>query len=323
MSSESLIYEISLPSRVYEYEYKDFIKLVSAGNGKEHVRVNFERLTYSTPIANIFLIIKVKEWIRNGQKVEFIYHKKCNAFKYLQRIDFFEHCGITIEEDFIRHDSSGKFVPIKSLQNSNIGQLSTEIAECIAPELSEEMDTTKTGFFDCIEYSVSELGNNTVQHSLCKLSLVNAQYSEYKDFIRVAIVDNGIGIKESFFRTGSPHQVEIETHMDAIHKALESETSSKTHLSSWGESVNAGVGLTLLKSLAEKIDGTFTIFTGNAYYSLNDEELFDESLSFEGTLCCFTFKRSKIIDFHNLLYDTKKDIGLIKETNKAVEALFI
>jgi len=305
---------ITLPSRIYEAESKDFIKLVSAGNNHDYIRIDFIRLTYITPLASIFVIIKVYEWNNVGKKVDFINHQKCNSFKYLQRINFFTLCGIALDENFIRHDSSGRFVEIKSLGKSDIGELSTEIAECIAPELSDEFDSDKLGFFNCIEYSVSELGNNTVQHAQAHASFVNAQYSKHHDLVRVAIIDNGIGIKESFFKNGSPHMHSITTHLSAIYKALEPETSSKKHLNTWGESVNAGVGLTLLKFISEKIDGSFMILTGNAYYSLNDQEEFDEDLSFNGTLCSFTFKRSEIQNFNNLLYNIKKEIGLIPNT---------
>ncbi len=310
------MYQIDLPARVYEDSYKDFIKLVSSGNSHEHIRFDFQRTSYLTPLANIFLIIKVIQWNDNGKKVDFTNFKNCSSFKYLQRINFFKICGIEIEEDFIRHDSTGKFVEIKSLKSCDIGELSTEIAECIAPELVDEIDSNKLGFFNCIEYSISELGNNTVQHAQSTNSYINAQYSEYPDLIRVAIVDNGIGIKESFFINDSPHKESIITHLDAILKALEPEASSKKHLNIWGESPNAGVGLTLLKSISEKINGTFIMFTGNAFYSLDEEEIFDEELAFQGTLCSFTFKRSDIQNFNNLLYEIKKDLGLIPNTNK-------
>jgi CRISPR/Cas system CMR-associated protein Cmr5 small subunit len=315
---------LKLPTRVYESGSKEFLKLISSGNGKEHVRIDFENSTYLTPLANVFLIVKILEWNNNKQKVDFINHKTCNNFKYLQRINFFDNCGIKLDEDFTRHSSSGKFVEIKSLKKCDIGELSTEIAECIAPELSNEFDSNKLGFFNCIEYSISELGNNTVQHAQASNSYVNAQYSSYPDLIRVAIIDNGIGIKESFFLNNSPYSETIITDLDAILIALEAEKSSKTHLNLWGESVNAGLGLTLLKSISEKINGTFIIFTGNAYYSLDEQELFDETLSFKGTLCSFTFKRSEILNFNNLLYDIKKEIGLIPNTlNIEHEELFI
>ncbi len=315
---------IPIPTRVYEADNKKFIILVSSGNGKEHVRVDFQNVAYLTPIANLFLIIKVVEWNRNKQKVEFINHEACPSSQYLQRIDFFKSCGIELEENFKRHSPNGKFVPIKSLGTNDIGDLSTEVAECIAPGLSDEDEPEKLGFFNCIEYSVSELGNNTKQHAKSTVSYINAQYSEYPDLVRVAIVDNGIGIKESFFVNDSPHQEAISTHLDAIHKALEPETSSKTHLNIWGESVNAGVGLTLLKAISEKIDGTFTIYTGNAFYSLDDEEILDGDLFFQGTLCSFTFKRADILNFNNLLYEVKQDVGLIPNTIKIEhEELFI
>lgn len=302
---------IKLPSRVYENNYKDYLKLISEGNGHSHIRIDFQDVTYLTPLTTIFLITKIYEWNKSSQVVDFINFTTCNAFKYLQRMNFFSLCGITLDEDFLRHSSKGKFVEIKSVRNSDIGELSTEIAECIAPELKDEIDSKKLGFFNCIEYSISELGNNIVQHAQSTNSFVNAQYTEYKDLIRVAIIDNGIGIKESFFVNNSPHKDFINSHLDAINKALEIETSSKTHLNIWGESSNAGVGLTLLKSIAEKIQGDFIIFSGNGYYSLEEQELFEENLSFNGTLCSFTFKRTDIQDFNTLLFEIKKDIGLI------------
>lgn len=313
---------ITIPERVYEEGYKTFIKLVSAGNGKNEVEINFEKVKYLTPLAILFLLIKVSEWTLNHQKVNFMNYESCTIFSYLQRFNFFEILEMKFEENFKRRDSAGKFVPIKSLKSCNIGDLSTEIAECIAPELVDEIDSNKTGFLNCIEYSISELGNNTVQHAECTSAFVCAQYNEVNDLIRVAIVDNGIGIKESFLRNNSPHNEYINTHLDAIHKALEPQTSSKIHLQLWGESQNAGVGLTLLKSISKKIGGTFVLFSGNGYFSLSDEEQFSDDLNFNGTLCSFTFKRADINNFNNLLFDIKKELRLIPIIEKNIEDLF-
>jgi len=116
-----------------------------------------------------------------------------------------------------------------------------------------------TGPYDTIEYSISELANNVVQHSQSD-GFVLAQKYPKEGIVRLAISDYGIGIRESFEMNSPPEWKSEWDDLQTIKHSLKTKISSKIHLTSgWGEPVNAGVGLSLLQELARVTNGDFVI----------------------------------------------------------------
>lgn len=157
------------------------------------------------------------------------------------------------EERFHRRAPEARFVPIKGIGNGGDGfslatdNISTEVADCLAPEESkyyeevdvEDYEEERTGLYDYIEYAVSELARKVLNHSR-QNGFIATQYASRSDYVRLAIADYGIGIKESF--RGTEHWQEGFTDVDAIKKALEPEVTSKSINQTIGYSNNAGKG---------------------------------------------------------------------------------
>lgn len=311
---------ILLPSQIFEYSLLQLIQLLGSENDAEHIIVDFSHVNYYVPGAIVALITKFHRWHSEGKKVTARNIKQSPAYKYLQRIDFFSNCGIDLEEDFYRHPSAGRFVPVSRI-TYDTDSLATEIATCMEPILANSDDIEVTGPFDYFEYSISELGNNAIQHSK-GTGFASAQYTPTSDYIRVAVADTGIGIKNSFSENASPHYLPDINDVGAIKIALTPEVSSKTHLHGWGSSPNAGVGLSLLWHTVHSLNGKFAIISGNGYLSTDTEHSLNDNESFKGTLCTFMFKRSMLKNFNELLNKTKIELGLAKNSND-FEDLFI
>jgi hypothetical protein len=136
------------------------------------------------------------------------------------------------------------------------------------------------------------------------------------DLIRVAIADYGIGVLRSFAENNSPFWKPDLIEAEAIALALQPRVSSKSHLTTaWGESINAGVGLTLLREFCSLTDGYFFMASTNGvcFQSAGDKSLNQASLrsSFHGTLCALSFTRAKIRNFSELLHTAKQAVGLL------------
>lgn len=314
------MHNIKLPSQVFEYSLFQFIHDLGNANNAEHVVVDFIYVNYYVPGAIVALVTKFHRWLADGKKVSLNNYKECPAYKYLQRIDFFSNCGIILEEEFQRHPSEGRFVPISKI-GYNIEKLSTEIATCMEPSLADSDDIEITGPFDYFEYSISELGNNTMQHSN-GVGFACAQYTPSSDFIRVAVADTGIGIKNSYIESGSPHYSHGLDDLGAIKLSLKPQVSSKMHLHGWGGSPNMGVGLSLLWDTVHKLKGKFAIVSGDGCLSTDANTIMEASNAFNGTLCTFLFKRGALSNFNSLLSSSKTDLGLTKNQNN-LNGLFL
>lgn len=294
----------------------------------DSIVIDFQYVRFYIPGALVALLARIHKWRLQKKQVRFINIETCPAFQYLQRVDFFSNCEIPLEEQFTRRDSTGRFVAIKRIGRGGgalPGPVSTEIAKCIDPGLADSWESEETGLLDYVEYSISELATNVVQHSL-GYGFISAQYNEKWDRVRIGIADCGIGILQSFAASNSPHWHDGMTDFQAICKALEPKVSCKSHLPTpWGYSINAGVGLTLLKSLASTLGGTFCIASYSGYYSVtgavaNSISLPPDAL-FEGTLCAISFQRTKVTNFNTMLYAAKTAVGLF-DNNRDISGMF-
>lgn len=237
-----------------------------------------------------------------------------SLLRYMQRMDFFKVAGLDLVEDFVRHEAQNRFMPIKKIGvNGEIRteRIATSIADCIVPEEAHETDPDKTNTYDCVEYSVSELMNNVIQHSSAS-GYISAQYYRRTDHIVVAVSDGGIGIRESFEESGSPISASMHDDLSALQKALEPTVSSKTHSAmSWGGTENAGVGLTLLGDIARQSGGYFLVCSGDAYANNQGTRNLSRG-RYQGTFGVFAFRKSKMkSSFSKYLDKSKTNAGLI------------
>lgn len=287
------------------------------------VQVDFQNMQFYDMAVLVGLAAKFSSLSNQNKRVRIVNFEQAVPFKYMQRMGFFELGGINIEESFQRHSANNRFVEMKRIgQNCEIdtAKISTEIADCIAPDQKNEYDPKKTGYYDCIEYSVSELMNNVIQHSR-RDGYIGAQYYENTDKTQIVIADMGIGIKQSFIETDSPYSDKVPTDKAAIKLALEPKVSSRTHgIYTLGGPENAGVGLPLLKEVALNSGGEFVIISGNSCFKNNN--WFFLKNGFNGTFVSCSFIRSKMNNFDDLLEDAKIKSGLHKKAQTDFSKMF-
>ena len=127
--------------------------------------------------------------------------------------------------------------------------------------------------------------------------------------VRIAVADNGHGIRQSFIDAGLPWSYGL-SDVAAIRKALEARESSK------GEPVNQGVGLTLVAGLARHTKAWILIVSGTGIVQMApDGQAKEGSLPpgcfYHGTLVTLTFLHGKLQDFYTLLDAAKQEAGLL------------
>ena len=317
---------ISLPRTVFESNLEELLRRLGRGNQSEDVIVDFSHVSFLIPVAMVAILAKFRSWKDGGKRVRINGHNTCPASDYLKRINFFKNCGLDLPESFKRHDSAGKFVEIIGIgrgSGEKVDLVSTRVAECVAPDLADTDDIDESGPFDYLEYGVSELATNLIQHSKSS-GFITAQYTPKTDTVRIGIADYGIGIRRIFRDNASPHWSESMSDLEAIDAALKSQVSSKTHLApSFEESINAGVGLTLLHEMSRQTSGNFVMASGNGYRTLTSGAELGDDQSFQGVVCGLSFTRSKVKNFFTELELAKRSAGLLSGPDDPFEELFI
>ncbi len=314
---------IHLPAYAYEKDLPDLLDRLGTGDAAGEITVDFSVVTFWTPGALVLLLAKVEFWRGQKKGIAFQNCNECPAFRYFQRINFFSFCGLELPEDFRRHDAGSRFVELRRIggeHSASVEELSTDIAYCISPEAAQESDPEQSGLFDLLQYSVSELALNVTQHAKAP-GFAMAQYMPRTDLVRVGIADYGIGVLRSFAENGSPLSKPDWTDADAIVTALQPKVSSKLHLRSpWGEPINAGMGLTLLKELCIQTGGNFFLASGNGVFlqlaGNGQPQIKMLPSCFQGTICVLAFVRGRISNYPELMHKAKQSLGLLPSGEK-------
>lgn len=271
------------------------------------VEIDISELQRVLPASMVSLVAIVDLWRRQGREVRFTGISECPILSYLQRMDFLSSCGVELPESFLRHDSKGRFVPVKRVIQQT-DQMAQEVASCLAPG-GEEFDHPHAGLFDMITYVLTEVGNNIRQHS-SGTGYAAAQVNRDEGFIRMAFADNGMGILKSFQMVEAPWSIDA-TDAEAIAKALESRVSCKA-----GEP-NEGVGLTLVSRLVSMMGGALLVVSGSGMAKFfigggRSLETFPDDASYQGTLVAMSFPEKAAKRFAKFLKEAKIDAGILQ-----------
>jgi len=313
---------LKLPAVVYDDGLSDLLTRLGWVErlDAETINLDFQNVSFYMPGALVTLLVTVHRWCDAGRKVMFVNAEAAPAFRYLQRMDFFQLSGIALPENFVRHEEAQRFVTLRRVgpgQAGGVDRLCQEIAGCIFPREATLDDPEKTGPFDVLEFVASELINNIIQHARGP-GYVAVQHYPQRGLICLGIADGGIGIRQSFEETNPEFWDPEMSHLDAVRTALQPRASSKVHLASgWGGRINEGIGLSMLREIAIGAAGVFTLASGTGFYQMDrlvprplpvETELLENC---QGTLCSVVLCKQKLGNHQQILLDAKNRLGLL------------
>ena len=281
-------------------------QLGSVAELEPEIVLDFSTVRRVSPAGLVALVATVKRWQGSRpRRVRFEGVEQCPIVGYLQRMDVLRMCGVELAEAFERRPPHGRFVPVQAIVD--VDAMSRDVAACLAPG-GDDYDNPLSSVYDLTAYVLGELGANVRQHSR-GAGYLSAQASAPEGLIRLAIADNGRGVRQSFVEAGLRWSLEMSDSA-ALRKAIEPRVSSK------GEPVNQGVGLTLVTGLARLTQAWLLMASGRGLLQMNPDGAIHESLMpdgsrYNGTLAALTFRRDKLQEFAILLHEAKQEAGLL------------
>ncbi len=301
---------IPLPPRVFEDQLPHLLRSLAVGDGHEEVSIDISEVKFLTPAAIVAVLARCHGWMARGGRIFLRGAHECENLRYLQRIDFLRHLGIDMEEDFHRHPTADRFVPIQALTfaRGNVDVISSEITRCVLPN-SEPSDDV----YGMMQYATGELLSNAKYHSGGK-AFVCAQVFPQRNLVRIAVADDGQGIRGSFVNT--TREADAATPDDAIRLALQPGVSSanlRPVPQPYGGRSHRGVGLTITRILAAQALGELTISTESGWFrERHGQELPPQSpgVSFPGTLVAVSLHRDHIADYAAMHATAMAEIGM-------------
>lgn len=286
--------------------------LVLLNQAEEHpsIVIDIASVKFLTPSAIVAVLARCHRWKRQGKEISLSGTESCEALRYLQRIDFLAHLGVDIPENFIRRDAAARFVPVQTLNfaSGSVDQIASEITRCTLPNLLPWDDE-----YQMLEYAAGELLSNAKYHSGGR-AYVCAQFFQQTNLVRIAVADDGIGIRQSFMNTS--REEEAETPDAAIRLALQPKVSSpllRKNLNPYAGQNHRGVGLSITRILAKEAGGQLSIATEDGWF----DELHGKELPrprypvyFPGTLVSVSLHRDHIADYAAMHAKAMTEIGM-------------
>lgn len=203
---------------------------------------------------------------------------------YWVRMDLFKQCQQQ-EPDLQRNDQSGSLLEIQCLQGrQDVGQVADRISHAIAgqtPGYTEETQPDEmTGFLphELVEYNLRYMFNELLENALThgrrhgydsSKVWVACQYYKARDLIRIGIVDTGCGFRQSLLS----HPQMPQTDEDAIRLALQPCISCNRDVGIMDDSVNEGIGLTVVQRMVKDVGGAMVLLSGQSVLEISQDEL--------------------------------------------------
>lgn len=303
------LHRIQLPARVFEEQLPILLRKLQDGDLHDSVQIDISRVKFLTPAAIVAVLARCHAWRREGKAISLAGASSCEALGYLQRVDFFRHLGIEMDERFTRRETADRFVPVRSLNfaSGNVDEVASEITRCILPGTHPEDDV-----YRALQYAAGELLSNAKYHSGGR-AFASAQFFPARNLVRVAVADDGMGIRRSFENTS--RESDAHTANDAIRLALTPGVSSallRPLSQPYGGQNHRGVGLSITRILAKQA-GRLTIATEDGWF---DEEYGAEipqtgaCHQVAGSLVAFSLHRDHIADYPAMHADAMREIGM-------------
>lgn len=303
-------HRIALPPRVFEEHLPKMLGLLRTGDDFTSITIDISNVRFLTPAALVTILACCHRWRQEGKALSLAGTGQCESLGYLQRIDFLRHLGVELDEDFRRRPEANRFVPVRSLTfaSGSVDQTASEITRCVFPDAHVDDDV-----FQALQYAAGELLSNAKYHSGGR-AFVCSQYFPERSLVRIAVADDGQGIRRSF--EGTTRETDADTAANAIELALEPQVSSanlRPLTNPYGGRNHRGVGLTITRILAKEAGGRLIIASEDGWFDESHGEriaLGGTPPFFPGTLVSLTLHRDQIADYAAMHASAMAEIGM-------------
>jgi hypothetical protein len=294
----------------------NFCDQIEACSGEDQVVIDFSNMGRIEPFTMVYVAKYIRDFCRRNKDttVSCIGHKTKD---YAANMGFFRAFGLRHGREPSCVAGNDRFVPYTILRIQTIvdeaakeWDIGQEVIERKAAQLSEILTQQKTSnLVDALTYSIREIMRNVYEHSQSKSIEYCAQYWPCYSKVEIAIVDHGIGLKESLQH--NPH-IQIESHRDAIQQALMPAISSKNFEGAiidtndpWH---NSGFGLYMINRIC-RLGGSFLICSGNHGIILDENGKDDIELPHlcNGTAVRMVLKTDRLTELSSMLSKFRSD----------------
>lgn len=170
------------------------------------------------------------------------------VLSYLARMDVFRALSLPYREHFQRQAEGGRFTPVQLIEHADSVR---KAVNAVCDMVLSQFDDVR-GLLPALEWAVAEIVDNVRSHAASpSAGVLMAQYYEQTRHLHLAIVDRGVGIRQSL---GVAHPT--ATHVEAIRMAWQRGVTRDL-------AVGQGNGLAGAREIAHVNSGQLELWTGD------------------------------------------------------------
>lgn len=206
---------------------------------------------------------------------------------YAGQINFYRLIDVPFKEEYVRRDSAGRFIELKSFDQDSIYKLQDELNIILYRNavISKEV-------LELLFYCLGEIMDNTLVHSGLNTGWVAAQYYPQSQEIRLTICDHGNGIHHSLTQHRNSKYKDVTEH-DALDLCIQRGVTN-------GEGL--GFGLFATSQFILKNKGDLLLYSGS-YYLLaqNGSYVIKKGAYAQGTLVSLRINTNVPVNYKEIM----------------------
>lgn len=261
---------IRVPESLTAFTVFPFCKALQEQRATDELVFDFSRTKTVEPFGMLVVASEIERCVAAHPEAKFTC-KNYENMPYAAHMGFFKAFGLDFGRKPGEAFGSRNYIPLTYFDSMALKQAAArhgldvgDEIEAQSKRLSETLAGADVGeVFETLSYSIREIMRNVVEHAQVGRFGVCAQYWPSKGRAEVAIVDRGIGLRESI--KANPH-IDASTDKSAINYALMPAVSGKAfkgarRLEKRGPWTNSGFGLYLTSRICRN-GGNFFISSG-------------------------------------------------------------
>ena len=297
-----------------------------SSNMQESVALKFDDNVSCSPLGMLLMENSIKTNRKENSNKDYLIklNKEANSIKYAAHMGFFRAISENIGFGKLPGEANGSnnYVPITRISFTNYRKNMffqymnpLRYIEYESRNLARVLAQKNKQLEELFTYMIREIIRNSQEHGKIDEAWICAQNWQNKNYAEIAILDEGIGYKQSLKgKYGSL----IENDEKAIQFALEPGiTESYTNKYSQ-EDENSGFGLFVASQICDELNGSFTIISGDTAIKRHNGSVSIKKTYHKGSVISMSIDTSKIFDYTELLRTiVSKGENAIKYKQKA------
>lgn len=262
-----------------------FCKMINSDAVQDNdtvIEIDFGGVTNYDPFCMLVVSSAIRNKRNQNKNVQFV-PKNCeNRYaKYAKFMKFFNACGFELGGDVASPQGNDNYICITKLSIDDLYSESRknldyiqETIEKKSKEMSKVLCRNDEKFQGWMTFVIRELLRNIPEHSQSETIWYCAQYWERQDLVKLAILDEGVGVSKSLADSSEFREL-FKNDYEALQLALEPGVSgtfsSSRRSKGTGDWENSGYGLYMVSQMCAKLGTSFIIASGDSAIQIKEK----------------------------------------------------